>query len=115
VGFKKKKWLYTIPAHSKLISNVRFQADEGHFLLTSSYDGTARLWSSTNYQLIKTLSGPGGRMMRAEMSPDSEMIATTSFDRTWKLWMYEPPDATFHPKLLNPELEDEDHGYMSED
>jgi len=53
--------------------------------------------------------------MRAEMSPDSEMVATTSFDRTWKLWMYEPPDATFHPKLLNPELEDEDHGYMSED
>jgi U4/U6 small nuclear ribonucleoprotein PRP4 len=40
---RKKKSLYTIPAHSNLISEVKFEAQEGYFLVTASYDMTAKV------------------------------------------------------------------------
>lgn len=40
---RKKKSLYTIPAHSNLISEVKFEPQEGYFLVTASYDMTAKV------------------------------------------------------------------------
>jgi WD40 repeat protein len=34
---RKKKSLYTIPAHSNLISQVKFEPHEGYFLVTASH------------------------------------------------------------------------------
>ncbi|GAB5362761.1 hypothetical protein AAMO2058_000826200 [Amorphochlora amoebiformis] len=84
---RKRKGIYTILAHSKLISNVRYSPKGSDFLLSSSYDETVKIWSARDYQLIKTLKGHEGRVMRVEMSDDGQMVASTSFDRTWKLWM----------------------------
>jgi len=83
---RRKDCVYTIPAHNKLISSCRWQPDTGHSLVTSSYDGTAKIWSAQDFQLLKTLAGHEGRVMRAEYAPSSSFIATSSFDRTWKLW-----------------------------
>lgn len=41
---RKKKSLYTIPAHSNLISEVKYEPQEGYFLVTASYDMTAKVW-----------------------------------------------------------------------
>lgn len=43
---RKRRTLYTIPAHSNLISQVKFEPQEGYFLVTASYDMTAKvnLW-----------------------------------------------------------------------
>lgn len=43
---RKRKSLYIIPAHSNLLSQVKFEQQEGYFLVTASYDMTAkvRLW-----------------------------------------------------------------------
>lgn len=81
--------LYTIGAHSSLISNVRWEPREGLYLLTSSYDRTTKLWHGTDFSLIKTLAGHESKVMRAEISPDSSFIATSGYDRTWKLWVDE--------------------------
>lgn len=35
---RMRKSLYTIPAHSNLISQVKFEPQEGYFLVTASYD-----------------------------------------------------------------------------
>eukprot|EP00808_Paulinella_micropora_P004473 g44364.t1 len=86
---RNKKTLYVLPAHSKLISSAKFHPVHGQFLYSSSYDGTCKLWSCVDFRLIKTLAGPGGRMLKADMSPDAQSIATASFDRTWKLWRYD--------------------------
>eukprot|EP00466_Bigelowiella_natans_P017920 jgi/Bigna1/54244/estExt_Genewise1Plus.C_300124 len=84
---RKRRCIYTILAHSKLISNVRYHPNNEDFLLTSSYDQTVKIWSARDYQLIKSLRGHEDRVMRVEMSPDGKMLSSTSFDRTWKLWM----------------------------
>lgn len=41
---RKKKSMYTIPAHSNLISQVKFEPQEGYFLVTASYDMTAKVY-----------------------------------------------------------------------
>lgn len=41
---RKKRSLYTIPAHSNLISQIKFEPQEGYFLVTASYDMTAKVF-----------------------------------------------------------------------
>ena len=41
--FRKRNIEYTIPAHTKLVSNVRFEKNTGEYLISSSYDGTAKV------------------------------------------------------------------------
>ena len=81
--------LYTIGAHSSLISNVRWEPREGLYLLSSSYDATAKLWDGKSFNLVKTLAGHEGKVMRAEIANNGAFIATSAYDRTWKLWAYE--------------------------
>lgn len=38
---RKRKCIYTVPAHSHLISQVKFEPQEGYFLATASYDTRA--------------------------------------------------------------------------
>lgn len=42
---RKRKSLYVIPAHSNLISQVKFEPQEGYFLVTGSYDTTAKVYN----------------------------------------------------------------------
>lgn len=42
---RKKKSLYVIPAHANLISQVKYEPQEGYFIATSSYDMTAKACS----------------------------------------------------------------------
>ena len=83
---RKKKCAYTLPAHSSLISHVRFEPTAGHFLLSSSYDNKVKLWSMRDYSLLKTMEGHEGRVMCGDISDDGRYFATAAMDRTWKLW-----------------------------
>ncbi|KAJ0084249.1 hypothetical protein Patl1_29421 [Pistacia atlantica] len=47
-GLRKKRSLYTIPVHSNLVSQVKFEPQQGYLLLTGSYD--------MRFGLAKTLS-----------------------------------------------------------
>lgn len=40
---RKKKSLYIIPAHSNLVSQVKYEPQEGYFLVTASFDMTAKV------------------------------------------------------------------------
>jgi len=40
---RRRAWLYTIPAHMNLISQVKYQSQGGSFVVTSSYDNTAKV------------------------------------------------------------------------
>lgn len=48
---RKKEMLYSIPAHKSLISHVKFEPQEGYYLVTSSYDTKAAV--SFTYPLSK--------------------------------------------------------------
>uniref|UniRef100_A0A096LVP2 Pre-mRNA splicing tri-snRNP complex factor PRPF4 n=1 Tax=Poecilia formosa TaxID=48698 RepID=A0A096LVP2_POEFO len=86
---RNRKCLYTVPAHQNLLSAVRFQPTDGHFLLTGAYDNTAKIWSHPGWMPLKTLAGHEGKVMGVDVSPDGKLIATCSYDRTFKLWLSE--------------------------
>ena len=48
---RKKGCLYVIPAHTSLVSALKWEPRDGHFLVTASYDNTARvrLWLQKDY------------------------------------------------------------------
>ena len=78
--------VYTIPAHNSLVSRVTFDSLSGQYLVTSSYDGTTKLWLDGSYQLLKSLEGHGQKVMCNSVSSQGTYIATCSYDRTFKLW-----------------------------
>ena len=102
------KSIYTIPAHKSSVSDVRFfrslphrkqpfqletaEGEEqnisrnGLYLATSGYDGMVRVWSADDWQLLRTLSGDGGRVMSVDVSSDGEMLVSGEWGRTFKLW-----------------------------
>ncbi len=45
---RKKGCLYTIPAHTSLVSNVRFERSSGWYLLTAGYDNVAKVRCSAS-------------------------------------------------------------------
>ncbi|TQE05822.1 hypothetical protein C1H46_008505 [Malus baccata] len=44
LDLRKRNSIYTIPAHSNLISQVKFEPQDGYFLVTASYDLTAKVY-----------------------------------------------------------------------
>ncbi|XP_023327337.1 U4/U6 small nuclear ribonucleoprotein Prp4 isoform X2 [Eurytemora carolleeae] len=86
---RKRNIEYTIPAHTKLVSNVRFEKNTGEYLVSSSYDGTAKVWASKTWLPLATLRGHDNKLSGCDVSPDGSMIATCSFDRTFKLWNFQ--------------------------
>jgi len=86
---RKRNIEYTIPAHTKLVSNVRFEKNSGEYLVSSSYDGTAKVWATKTWLPLATLKGHDNKVSSCDISPDGSMIATSSFDRTFKIWTFQ--------------------------
>lgn len=70
----------------------RRQLLDGSFLISSSYDGTCKLWTDGDYKPIKALSGVEAKVMSADVSGgtvfinlDAKYIVTALYDRTFKL------------------------------
>lgn len=83
---RKKKSLYVIPAHANLISQVKYEPQEGYFIATSSYDMTAKIWSARDFKPVRTLSGHEAKVTSLDVIGDGQCVATVSHDRTIKLW-----------------------------
>lgn len=85
---RKKKAAYVLPGHNNVVSDVRY-SKSGELLLTSSFDGTAKLWGTRDYRLLTTMTGHVGKVMSADISPaDESHVITGGFDRTIKLWAH---------------------------
>lgn len=86
------KELYTVPAHSSLITACSFERGHGRFLLTSSFDASAKLWSTARMEPVAELAGHEGKVMGADFSVggggagDTDVVVTVSSDKTVKLW-----------------------------
>lgn len=62
-------------------------ATDGHYLLTGAYDNMAKVWTHPGWSPLKSLAGHEGKVMGLDISLDGQLIATCSYDRTFKLWM----------------------------
>ena len=94
---RKRENLTTIPAHSKLVSDIKFEQNpQSRLMLTSSYDQKCKIWgtksilqgenSADDWVLLRTLSGHENKVTSISATSDLKHIITTSFDRTFKLW-----------------------------
>jgi U4/U6 small nuclear ribonucleoprotein PRP4 len=77
------KTIYTIPAHVNLISDIKFFKGShilkselfdttlditGGYLMSSSFDGTIKVWSSTDFKLLKSINAHEGKVMGLDIS-----------------------------------------------
>jgi WD40 repeat protein len=95
--------LVSIPAHSGIVTGLRFDAS-GEFLGTSSFDGSVKLWNCRSWKLLNRLQGHQGKVTSVDVIRDSRRaggsrragndqdallrgIVTSGFDKTVKLWV----------------------------
>ncbi|KAJ1978733.1 hypothetical protein H4R34_003096 [Dimargaris verticillata] len=58
----------------------------GTYLVSSSYDGTIKVWSADDWRLVTTLPDHGNKVMSVDIARDGQYIASCGFDKTFKLW-----------------------------
>jgi len=71
--------------HSGTISSVSFSSS-GELFLTSSHDGTARIWDVKTGQLIQVFAGHRDRVSSAVFKGNGARVLTASVDETVRLW-----------------------------
>jgi len=104
--------IFTIPAHTKIVSEVRFfnrrdrdvlptsvvdqygnnpetLDSNGTFLVTSSYDGLVNIWSSDNWVKMKSLKGHNDKVLCCDINGSGSAIVSGGWDRSVKLWKTE--------------------------
>jgi WD40 repeat protein len=74
-----------IAGHSGVISRAVFNG-AGDRLVTTSYDGTAKIWDGRSGALLGTLTGHTKPLLDGAFSPADDLIATASEDGTVRLW-----------------------------
>ena len=86
-----------LESHKGAVCNVTFDP-EGNFLVSSSEDGTARLWNLRDKSSI-TCSGHRNWIWGLSFSPDGMLFATASDDRTVRLWDLQGNERFHFPNL----------------
>jgi WD40 repeat protein len=71
---------------SGFVRSVAFSPD-GHLILTSGYEGRARLWDARTFRLVHELRGPDSSALNeAVFSPDGKHVAAAANDSTVRVW-----------------------------
>lgn len=71
---------------------VRYEPMDGGYLMTTGYDNICRIWSSSTFKRMATLTGHESRIMGGDVAPDgSHTIASVGYDKTVKLWAPDEP------------------------
>ena len=78
--------LYTLPAHAKSVTGVRYEPTSGGCLVTASHDGDAKAWSGADFALRRRLRGHASRVAAVDIAPGGGACVTVGHDRTLKLW-----------------------------
>ena len=78
---------HSIPliGHTRIVNSVNFSPD-GNFIVTASFDSTARIWDAHAGILLHTLAGHTGEILSAKFSPNGHTIVTASGDHTARIW-----------------------------
>ncbi len=65
---RQNKTVYTLPAHTSLVSMVKYEPENGRFLVTGSYDRSIKAWASPTWAPLRTLTGHDGKIMALDVA-----------------------------------------------
>lgn len=71
--------------HENALNDANFSSD-GKYLISASYDRTARLWDVYTGEMLRVFSGHKDWVLQADFGPDDKTVMTFSFDKTIKVW-----------------------------
>jgi WD40 repeat protein/serine/threonine protein kinase len=75
----------TLRGHQAPITCTSFSPD-GRRIVSSSADGTVKIWEPTSGRLLKTLDGQNGPITSAAFSPDGKRIVAGSWGNVATVW-----------------------------
>ena len=75
--------------HRHKVSACDFHPD-GSMFLSSSYDGTVRLYLTEGVAKFAVLAGPHHAVTTDEFRPDGDAVLSASLDGTLRLWPVDP-------------------------
>jgi WD40 repeat protein len=81
--------------HEGPVRSARFSPD-GNRIVTTSYDGTARVWDAEIGKAPLILTGHEGSVYSADFSPDGSRIVTAGRDGTARVWDAETGKPLFN-------------------
>lgn len=81
---RRKKELKHIPAHLKLISDLKFD-EGGNFLASVSHDNTVRLWHGQNYGPLPVEIVEQHKLTSIDINLGR--LAVTCIDRKWSMFV----------------------------
>lgn len=99
----------SLTGHSSAVVDVKFDRS-GKRIASASWDNTARIWSTTNFQEKTVLRGHRDWLLGVDFSPSGNTLATGSRDRSVHVWSINQPelllneghwidDIEFHPRM----------------
>jgi WD40 repeat protein/tetratricopeptide (TPR) repeat protein len=90
-------WGVAVSPHDAALNHVAFSPD-GQTLVTSSQDGTARLWDIRGNGAIRPRKlSHGSAVFAADFSPDGQFVVTASRDRRARIWEVETGEPVSVP------------------
>ena len=81
LDFPRKGTMMEVDARQELCPT-----EAGTFFVSSGFDKNVNVFSADDWSLAKTLKGHSGNVLSVDVSQDSRWIASSSHDRTVKLW-----------------------------
>jgi len=71
--------------HTGDVNTARFSSD-GRWVVTSSDDGTARVWDAAARSTLRVFGPHPGKVIKADFSPDAALVVTMSEDNNVYVW-----------------------------
>lgn len=83
--------------HTSSVSTAVYSPD-GKYIVTASWDNTAKIWDATEGRLLRELKGHTASLTSAIFSPDNRYVLTTSKDNTARMWKTDTGNFLFELK-----------------
>lgn len=61
----------------------------GLYLASAGYDGLVKIWSADDWQLLTTLQTDGSKVMSVDLSTDSKLLVSGTYNRNFQLFASE--------------------------
>lgn len=86
-----------LTGHKTAVNGLSLSAN-GDYLASIGYEGTTKIWSTTDWEVVYTLTQGAGGNMKSVFSPDSKALATIA-DHKVMLWSLESGEKTDETQL----------------